>query len=78
MSLSNFFRFYCVVCTEDGVLLMCFSDLRQLLDLFVSWDWATYFADFGKSDNSKYNRLVAPIAAGQSPVFESLHFPLLA
>lgn len=42
---------------EDGVLLMCFSDLRQLLDLFVSWDWATYFADFGKTDNSKYNRV---------------------
>jgi hypothetical protein len=41
---------------EDGVLLMCFSDLRQLLDLFVSWDWATYFADFGKTDNSKYSR----------------------
>jgi hypothetical protein len=44
------------------------------LDLFVSWDWATYFADFGKSDNSKYNRLVAPATTGQSPVFESLDF----
>ena len=27
---------------EEGILLMCFSDLRQLLDLFVAWDWATY------------------------------------
>ena len=38
---------------EEGVLVMCFSDLRQLLDLFVSWDWSTYFADFGKSDSSR-------------------------
>ena len=37
-------------------LLPCF---RQLLDLFVSWDWATYFADFGKSESAKYQR-VAP------------------
>lgn len=36
---------------------MCFSDLRQLLDLFVAWDWATYFADFGKPEKSKYQRV---------------------
>ena len=42
---------------EEGVLVMCFSDLRQLLDLFVSWDWSTYFADFGKSDSSRYVRV---------------------
>jgi hypothetical protein len=39
---------------EEGVLVMCFLDLRQLLDLFVSWDWSTYFADFGKSDSSRW------------------------
>ena len=33
---------------EEGILLMCFSDLRQLIDLFVAWDWATYFAEFGE------------------------------
>ncbi len=36
---------------------MCFSDLRQLLDLFVAWDWATYFADFGKPEKNKYQRV---------------------
>ena len=25
----------------------------------MSWDWATYFADFGKSESAKYQR-VAP------------------
>jgi len=42
---------------EEGVLLMCFADLRQLLDLFVSWDWTTYFADFGKNESSRYHRV---------------------
>jgi len=43
---------------EEGVLVMCFSDLRQLLDLFVSWDWTTYFADFGKNvETNKYGRV---------------------
>ncbi|XP_023341493.1 exocyst complex component 6B [Eurytemora carolleeae] len=42
---------------EEGILLMCFSDLRQLLDLFVAWDWATYFADFGKPEKNKYQRV---------------------
>ena len=30
---------------------------RQLLDLFVSWDWTTYFADFGKTEGNKYARV---------------------
>jgi len=42
---------------EEGVLVLCFSDLRQLLDLFVSWDWTTYFADFGKTESNKYQRV---------------------
>lgn len=37
-------------------MLLCFSDLRQLLDLFVSWDWSTYLADYG-STKSKYLRV---------------------
>lgn len=41
---------------QEGVLLMCFSDLRQLLDLFVSWDWSSYLADYGSS-TSKYLRV---------------------
>ena len=39
---------------EEGVLVMCFSDLRQLRDLFVSWNWSTYFTDFGKSHSSRF------------------------
>lgn len=41
--------------------MLCFSDLRQLLDLFVSWDWSTYLADYGNT-TSKYLR-VKPEAA---------------
>ena len=41
---------------QEGVLLMCFSDLRQLLDLFMSWDWSTYLADVGQP-TSKYLRV---------------------
>ena len=41
---------------EEGALALCFSELRQLMDLFTIWDWSTYFADFGKQD-SKYLRV---------------------
>nr|XP_045609242.1 exocyst complex component 6B-like [Procambarus clarkii] len=41
---------------EEGALLMCFSDLRQLLDLFMTEDWSTYLHDYG-SENSKYLRV---------------------
>lgn len=41
---------------EDGDLLICFAELRQLIDLFMEWDWSTYFADFGKQ-HSKYLRV---------------------
>ena len=42
--------------SDDGSLLLCFSELRQLMDLFTSEDWARYFADYGKKD-SKYMRV---------------------
>lgn len=41
---------------EDGSLQMCFTELRQLLDLFNTWDWSTYFSDYGKQE-SKYLRV---------------------
>lgn len=47
---------------EDGSLQMCFSELRQLMDLFMgndNWnqgDWSTYLSDFGKQE-SKYLRV---------------------
>nr|XP_039264317.1 exocyst complex component 6B-like isoform X1 [Styela clava] len=46
---------------QDGVLQMSFLELRQLLDLFLSWDWSSYLADYG-SGNSKYLR-VGPATA---------------
>ncbi|KAK2173949.1 hypothetical protein NP493_839g01090 [Ridgeia piscesae] len=41
---------------NDGTLQLAFVDLRQLLDLFISWDWTNYIADFGKPYN-KYLRV---------------------
>ncbi|XP_071448504.1 exocyst complex component 6B isoform X1 [Hetaerina americana] len=41
---------------EEGVLLEYFSDLRQLLDLFMTWDWSTYFHDYGQ-EGSKYGKV---------------------
>lgn len=42
----------------EGALLQYFARLRQLLDLFMSWDWPTYFHDYAH-ESSKYN-LVTP------------------
>lgn len=47
-----------VVGLPEGTLLQYFAQLRQLLDLFMSWDWPTYFHDYGH-ESSKYN-LVTP------------------
>jgi hypothetical protein len=42
---------------EEGSLQLCFTELRQLMDLFTEMDsWSTYFADYGKQD-SKYLRV---------------------
>ncbi|XP_059159349.1 exocyst complex component 6B-like isoform X2 [Physella acuta] len=42
--------------SNDGTLQMAFTDLRQLLDLFINWDWSVYLADFGKQQ-SRYLRV---------------------
>lgn len=42
--------------SNDGTLQLAFCDLRQLLDLFINWDWSVYLADFGKP-NAKYLRV---------------------
>ncbi|XP_055955503.1 exocyst complex component 6B isoform X2 [Patella vulgata] len=42
--------------SNDGTLKLAFADLRQLLDLFLNWDWSIYLADFGKQQ-SKYIRV---------------------
>lgn len=41
---------------EDGSLIMYFADLRQILNLFLNWDWSTYFHDYGQ-EASKYLRV---------------------
>uniref|UniRef100_A0A665VPV0 Exocyst complex component n=1 Tax=Echeneis naucrates TaxID=173247 RepID=A0A665VPV0_ECHNA len=41
---------------QGDTLLLAFSDLRQLLELFVQWDWSTYLADYGKP-TCKYLRV---------------------
>ncbi|XP_028329773.1 exocyst complex component 6B isoform X2 [Gouania willdenowi] len=46
---------------QGDTLLLAFSDLRQLLDLFTQWDWSSYLADYGKP-TCKYLR-VNPHAA---------------
>ena len=53
-------KHYVIFQFQEGVLLDCFADLRQLLDLLVSEDWATYLADYGSNPSSKYRR-VQPI-----------------
>ncbi|CAG0888300.1 unnamed protein product [Cyprideis torosa] len=42
-------------------LMHCFTELRQILDLLTSWDWSTYFHDFGK-DDGKYSRVSPQVA----------------
>jgi len=66
VNLFNFFFFFFlytefaasepVAGLEEGALLRYFADLRQLLDLFMTWDWPTYFHDYGQ-ENSKYQKV---------------------
>nr|XP_061810641.1 exocyst complex component 6B-like isoform X3 [Nerophis lumbriciformis] len=57
---------------QGDTLLLAFSDLRQLLELFTQWDWSTYLADYGKA-SCKYLR-VNPHAA--LALLEKLSKPL--
>ncbi|XP_013925018.1 PREDICTED: exocyst complex component 6B-like [Thamnophis sirtalis] len=41
---------------QGDTLLLAFIDLRQLLDLFLQWDWSTYLADYGQP-TCKYLRV---------------------
>ena len=50
----SFFDHFIVLFKKSFFILIIF---RQLLDLFVSWDWTTYFADFGKTESNKYQRV---------------------
>lgn len=35
---------------EEGALVLCFAEMRQLLDLFLSEDWSTFFSEYGRGD----------------------------
>uniref|UniRef100_A0A8C5BJA3 Exocyst complex component n=1 Tax=Gadus morhua TaxID=8049 RepID=A0A8C5BJA3_GADMO len=41
---------------QGDTLILAFSDLRQLLDLFTQWDWSSYLADYGRT-TSRYVRV---------------------
>lgn len=41
---------------QEDALLSYFVKLREILDLFISWDWPTYFHDYGK-ETSKYKKV---------------------
>ncbi|XP_014344915.1 exocyst complex component 6B isoform X1 [Latimeria chalumnae] len=41
---------------QGDTLQLAFIDLRQLLDLFILWDWSTYLADYGQP-HCKYLRV---------------------
>uniref|UniRef100_A0A6I8NN45 Exocyst complex component n=1 Tax=Ornithorhynchus anatinus TaxID=9258 RepID=A0A6I8NN45_ORNAN len=41
---------------QEDTLQLAFIDLRQLLDLFIHWDWSTYLADYGQP-TCKYLRV---------------------
>lgn len=46
---------------QEDVLLAYFTKLREILDLFTSWDWPTYFHDYGQETN-KYKRVSPDVA----------------
>ncbi|KAF7270450.1 exocyst complex component Sec15 [Rhynchophorus ferrugineus] len=46
---------------QQDELLAYFGKLRELLDLFISWDWPTYFHDYAQ-ETSKYKQVQPDIA----------------
>ncbi|XP_071827649.1 exocyst complex component 6-like isoform X2 [Apostichopus japonicus] len=46
---------------KDGTLQMTFVELRQLLDLFIHWDWSTYLADYN-NPKRQYDRVTPQTA----------------
>lgn len=46
---------------QEDVLLSYFVKLRETLDLFISWDWPTYFHDYNQ-ETSKYTKVTPDIA----------------
>lgn len=59
-------KYYCILVfassepvtgLQQDELMQYFASLRQMLDLFMSWDWSAYFHDYGK-ETSKYSAVV--------------------
>ncbi|XP_017769038.1 PREDICTED: exocyst complex component 6 [Nicrophorus vespilloides] len=46
---------------QEDVLLSYFVKLREILDLFTSWDWPTYFHDYAQ-ETSKYKQVNPDVA----------------
>lgn len=46
---------------QEDILLSYFLKLREILDLFTSWDWPTYFHDYGQ-ETSKYKQVEPDVA----------------
>lgn len=46
---------------QQDELLQYFASMRQMLDLFISWDWPTYFHDYGQ-ETSKYKQVDPDVA----------------
>lgn len=46
---------------QEDALLSYFGKLRELLDLFISWDWPTYFHDYAQ-ETSKYKKVNPDVA----------------
>ncbi|XP_073722785.1 exocyst complex component 6 isoform X4 [Misgurnus anguillicaudatus] len=78
---------------QGDTLQLAFIDLRQLLDLFMVWDWSTYLADYGQP-TSKYLRVnpstalallekvnrgyVDSLTSNPNPTIHRLHYNLIS
>ncbi|KAG5882503.1 hypothetical protein JTB14_008476 [Gonioctena quinquepunctata] len=46
---------------QEDALLSYFETFREILDLFISWDWPTYFHDYAQ-ETSKYKKVNPDVA----------------
>ena len=48
---------------DADTLPMVFFEVRQLLDLFMGWDFTTYLAEYSQQRNATYSRVTPNNAA---------------
>jgi hypothetical protein len=46
---------------DNETIMLCYADVRQLIDLILTKEWSIYLKDYGKPDN-KYDRVKATTA----------------